>query len=157
MNWPRPRFTIRRAMVGVVVVAVGLGLALPAVEVCRDSGFHVHAWIDPEGRPKPATGGPIHLAATSPTILRAEMRSAPFWPRYRRCLLGRPWRDQPLCTAEPSRIAETCEYQHPDLVDRQLDGSFFLRWTPQILTEGRRQHPDLFPANSTQPSSLAGP
>ncbi len=144
-------------MLGVLVLAVLLGLGLPADRVLRDPGFHVHAWIDPAGRPKTRTGVPIELDHLPATILRVERRSSPFWPRYRRRLVGRPWRDQPVCHPDPSRIAEACEYAHPGMIEPAADGSFQIQWTPEILAAGRERHPDLFPADSTRPSWQALP
>ncbi len=144
-------------MLGVLGVAVALGLGIPAFQVIRDPGYHAHAWINPNGRPKTATGGAIQHSMISTTILQVELRPSPFWPRYRRCLLGRSWRDQPPCDLDPNRIAETCQHAHPSLVNGTVDGPFTVRWPPEILAEGRRLHPGLFPADSTQPAWQAGP
>ncbi len=144
-------------MLGVFGVAVAFGLGIPAFLVLRNPGFHVHVWINPAGRPKTLTGEPILPDMVPTTILRVESRPSPFWPRYGRCLIGLPWLNQPLCDLDPERIAETCEYAHPNMVDGTIGGGFLVRWPAEVLAEGRKRYPDLFPIHSNQPAWQAGP
>lgn len=40
----RPRITTGTLMASVLLVAVALGLSLPAIAVCRDRDLHAHEW-----------------------------------------------------------------------------------------------------------------
>jgi hypothetical protein len=152
MRWPRPRFTVRRAMLVVLVVAWSFGVILPAIEVGRDRNrdFHVHTWFDPHGGvvvpPIPPDTLPMKLSGV-------EMRSTPFWPRYWRCLLGRPWRGQPLCDLDSTRMAEACEHAYPGMVKRRPDQSFDIDWSPRILARMRTFVPNVTLPNPSPPPS----
>ena len=152
MRWHRPRFTVRRAMLAVLAIAILLGATLPAIEVSRAPEFHVHAWVNPNGRANIPPGQPIreHMPVT---LSQVEMRSSPFWPRYWRGLLGRPWRGRPVCDLDPARLAEACEYAHPGMVRWRGDGSFDIQWTPQILAEMRKRDPSMTMPNPSPPPS----
>jgi hypothetical protein len=87
-------------MVLVFVIALVLGLAIPAVEVYRTKEPHVHTGIDTTGVPILAAWGGIE---------------PPFWPRYAKRLAGRPWRRQP-CGFNTGFEADRCEFAHPEMV-----------------------------------------
>jgi len=129
-------------MFAVAAIAALLGTILPAVEVFRDWGYHVHAWVDPNARLMNLPAGqPIRLPMPA-TIKQVELRPSPFWPRYWRCLTGRPWRGRPLCDPDPTRVAEACEYAHPEMVKRQAPnpfGPFDIAWTPEVRAEAQRR------------------
>ena len=97
----RPRISIRRVMAVVFFIAVILGLAIPAVEVYRTKGYHVHMGINIQGPPILASWGGIQ---------------PPFWPRYLKRLSGRPWRRQPDCGFKTGFAADRCEFAHPEMV-----------------------------------------
>src|SRR4051812_26415564 len=97
MKWPRPKFTVRRAAFAILVIALLLGAILPAIEVTRAQGYHVHAWVDPDAKLMRLPAGQAIEPGMPSTIMQVELRPSPFWPRYWRCLAGRPWRGQPLC------------------------------------------------------------
>jgi hypothetical protein len=155
MKWPRPKFTVRRAMLAILVIAVLLGAILPALEVVRAPGYHVHAWVDPNAKLMALPAG-LPIGPRMPaTIKQIELRPSPFWPRYWRCLTGRPWRGQPLCDPDPTRVAEACEYAHPEIVKRQdpvVFKPFDIEWTPEILAEAQRRAP-----RSAAPGLTSGP
>ena len=144
MKWPRPKFTARRAMLAILVIAVLLGGILPAIEVIRVPGYHVHAWVDPNAKLTGLPAGQPIRPGTRSTINQVELRPSPFWPRYWRCLTGRPWRGQPLCAPDATRVAEACEYAHPEMVKRQSTDvfqPFDIEWTPSILAEMQSRAP----------------
>jgi len=146
MKWPRLKFTVRRAMLAVAAIAVLLGAILPAIEVSGARGYHVHAWVDPNAKLMDLPAGQPIRPGMPATIRQVELRPSPFWPLYWRCLTGRPWRGRPLCDPDPTRVAEACEYGHPEMVKRQAPdvfGPFNIEWTPEILTEVQRRAPSL--------------
>lgn len=95
----RPRFTILRVMALILACALLLGLGLPAYEVYRAEEYHVHTGID----------------ASVPTMVAAGGIWPPFWPRYRRCLTGRPWRGRGPCGTVIGYELELCEFAHPEM------------------------------------------
>lgn len=92
--------TIRKVMILIALIAVGLGLGLPAIEVYRTKDYHGHTGID---------------TARTPTLTARTWVEAPFWPRYLRRLCGQTWRNQPLCGPTPGYEAEICEFAEPDI------------------------------------------
>lgn len=96
----RPKVSIRALMAVVLVFAIALGLGIPAVEVYTTKDHHTHTAVDVRGTPTLAGLGGVQ---------------PPFWPRYVRRILGRPWRKQPVCETTPGFEAELCEYAHPEI------------------------------------------
>src|SRR3954453_17781247 len=76
----RPRISIRHLMAMMLLIAVFLGLAIPAVEVYQAKEHHTHLGVDMGEPPTLAAWGGIQ---------------PPFWPRYLRRLTDRSWRHQP--------------------------------------------------------------
>lgn len=110
MRWPRP--TTRRIMALVAVLAAGLGLVVPAAQVACDKDEHVHVWFDDRPWPPPGTWIPAPPGGARMALMQQDVRARPpFWPRYWRRLLGRPWRGQPVCPADPGRSGETCSFR----------------------------------------------
>src|SRR4051812_27154784 len=95
----RPKVSLRGFMALVLLIAIALALGIPAVEVDRTKDYHTHTFVDVRGTP----------------TLGAWRRPAPFWPRYARRLLGRPWSKQPVCGPTPGVEAELCEFAHPEM------------------------------------------
>ena len=93
------KLSIRTLMVFVLVAGLAVWLSALAYEVYSAKDVHVHTYVD--------TGEPPHLVGWN--------RPAPFWPRYARRLLGRPWRRQPLCEPTPGAEEEMCEFAHPEM------------------------------------------
>ena len=93
------RLSIRTLMALVLLAGLVFWLVVCAFEVQGARDSHVHTYVD--------TGDPPGLAAWN--------RPAPFWPRYVRRLLGRPWRRQPLCEPIPGAEEELCEFAHPEM------------------------------------------
>jgi hypothetical protein len=102
----RPQVTIRTLLVLILVIGVVLGFGLPALEVLRTKESHEHTYMG---------------SNTGRWGLVIEFVNAPFWPRYWRRLLGRPWKEQPLCQASPGRIEEVCSFAHWEIVVRKGD------------------------------------
>ena len=98
MTWPR--LTTRKIMTLVLILAVLLGLAIPAVRVHSDRSGHMHRWVT-------QANGKVMM------ISSGNFTSA-FWPRYGNCLLGRSWRRLPVCATGEVFYAEICEFEHPD-------------------------------------------
>jgi hypothetical protein len=94
------RISIRRLMAIVLVFALILALAIPAVEVYQTKEPHVHMGIDMQGTPSLASWGGIE---------------PPFWPRYLRRLAGRPWRRHPDCGFRTGYEADRCEFAYPEM------------------------------------------
>ncbi len=89
-------------MIGTVaVLGVALGLGLPAIEVYRFSDHHIH--------------GSVQVREGRADFVWQLTIQPPFWPRYWRRLLGRPWRQQPICGQGEGHIAEACEFEHPEI------------------------------------------
>lgn len=95
-----PRISIRLLMALVLLIAVILGLSIPAVDVYRTKEPHTHLGIDTSDPPRLAGWGGIQ---------------PPFWPRYLRRLTGRPWRRQP-CGFVTGYDSDRCEFAYPDMV-----------------------------------------
>jgi hypothetical protein len=93
------KLSIRTLMAFVLVAGVAVWVSLSAYEVYSTKDVHMHTFVN--------TGEPPHLAGWN--------RPAPFWPRYARRLLGRPWRRQPLCEPTPGAEEEMCEFAHPEM------------------------------------------
>ena len=113
----RPRLTIRRIMALVAVLAAGLGLGVPAARVAADRDDHHHqwqVWMDQAELDRRFNGQyPFRLLGEGyrGNVIHCGVRP-PFWPRYRRCLAGRPWRRVPLCGAGAGHPGETCSSGH---------------------------------------------
>src|SRR4051812_43336953 len=88
MRLPRVRFTVRRMMVAVAVVAFAAWLIVPVVRILNDPGRHwlTHLWQRPDGS---------HLYSS---------HEVAFWARYRRELLGLPWDCRFNLCKENSRV-----------------------------------------------------
>lgn len=98
----RPRISIRHVMGIIFLIAVLLGLAIPAVEVYQANKYHTHLGVDTSDPPSLAGWGGIQ---------------PPFWPRYLRRVAGRPWRNQP-CGFKTGFECDRCEFAYPDMVVR---------------------------------------
>jgi hypothetical protein len=96
----RLKVSIRGLMVLVLLCAIALALGIPAVEVYSTKDYHTHTAIDVRGTPALAGLGGVQ---------------SPFWPRYARRIVGRPWRKQPVCGTTPGFEVELCEYAHPEI------------------------------------------
>jgi len=84
-------------MAAVLLIAVTLGLTIPAVEVYRAKEHHVHMGID---------------MSETPTLASWAGIEPPFWPRYLRRITGRPWLRQP-CNFRTGYEADRCEFAYP--------------------------------------------
>jgi hypothetical protein len=102
----RPHLTIRALLVIILLIGVVLGFGVPAIEVSRAKENHEHTWM---GNNRGSWG------------LVIDFVDAPFWPRYWRRLLGKPWREQLLCQTSPERIEEVCSVAHPEIVLKKGD------------------------------------
>jgi hypothetical protein len=102
----RPQVTIRTLLVFILVISVVLGFGMPALEVLRTKESHEHTYM---GNNRGRWG------------LVLEFVDAPFWPRYWPRLLGKPWKEQPLCQASTGRIEEVCSFAHPEIVVKKGD------------------------------------
>jgi hypothetical protein len=121
----RPRWTIRFLMIGLLLVALALGLARPAVEVWRDREIHGHVFVMPNPN---GAGLGVDLNVASP-----------FWPRYWRRVCGRLWKKIPLCDLEHAREAEVCNLATPGILWEAVPGSFSPRIN-QTLREALDRH-----------------
>jgi hypothetical protein len=102
----RPQVTIRTLLALILMISVVLGFGIPALEVLRTKQSHEHTYI---GNNRGRWG------------LLIEFVDAPFWPRYLQRLLGKPWKEQPLCQASTRRIEEVCSFAHPEIVVKKGD------------------------------------
>jgi hypothetical protein len=93
------KLSIRTLMAFVLVAGVAVWLSMSAYEVYSAKDVHMHTFVD----------------TSEPPSLAGWNRPAPFWPRYARRLLGRPWRRQPLCEPTPGAEEEMCEFAHPEM------------------------------------------
>jgi hypothetical protein len=93
------KLSIRTLMACVRVAGVAVWLSLSAYEVYSTKDVHIHTFVE----------------TSEPPSLAGWNRPAPFWPRYARRLLGRPWRRQPLCEPTPGAEEEMCEFAHPEM------------------------------------------
>jgi hypothetical protein len=84
----------------ILLIAVALGLAIPALEVCQAKERHAHLGIDMNEPPTLSAWGGIQ---------------PPFWPRYLKRLTGRPWRRQ-RCGFKTGYEADRCEFAYPDMI-----------------------------------------
>jgi hypothetical protein len=84
MRLPRVRFTVRRMMIAVAVLAICVWLIVPAIRILSFSGRHRlnHVWRRPDGSFL-VSGHPVTFSA-----------------RYRHELLGLPW-DCPHAMCKP--------------------------------------------------------
>jgi hypothetical protein len=98
----RPPISIRHLMAMILLIAVFLGLAIPAVEVYQAKEHHTHLGIDMSEPPTLSAWGGIQ---------------PPFWPRYLKRLTGRPWRHQP-CGFKTGYESDRCEFAYPEMVVR---------------------------------------
>jgi len=87
-------------MAMMLLIAVFLGLAIPAVEVYQAKEHHTHLGVDMGEPPTLAAWGGIQ---------------PPFWPRYLRRLTGRSWCHQP-CGFKTGYESDRCEFAYPDMV-----------------------------------------
>ena len=108
MRWPRPRLTVRRMMVLVLVLGVGLHLGHTAWRVGRPGNSHVHTGI-------------IGITSDSGPGWMMFTQRQPFWAAYWRALAGRSWKDWPLegpvcrkSRGSDGLLLETCELVHPE-------------------------------------------
>jgi hypothetical protein len=99
---PRPRWTTRRFMAAVGVLAALLGLGIPADLAAREAAVHRHVWYEwSDGTPATYTGiGECGMMSRS----RSEGRR-PFWGRYWGRLRGMP---PPPCGEARPHPGETC-------------------------------------------------
>src|SRR6516225_5956568 len=96
-----PRITIRGLMCIVIGFAIALHIALAAIRIFAAKEYHFHTWVQLQG----------DKALT--TLAVAEQ--PPFWSRYWRCLLGLPWKSQPLCPEVKGRVLDMCEFAHREI------------------------------------------
>jgi hypothetical protein len=103
MPLPRVQITVLRAMILVVMTALGLWLTVPAIEILNDPARHylTHLWRRPDGS---------YLFSGHPVA---------FWMRYRRQLLGLPW-DCPfeMCKENARVCQEVDSGRTPDVMIR---------------------------------------
>jgi hypothetical protein len=97
----RPQVTIRTLLVHILAFSIILGFGLPAIDVLRTKESHEHTYM---GNNRRRWG------------LVIKFVDAPCLPRYWRRLLGKPWKEQPLCQDSPGRIEEICSFAHPQIV-----------------------------------------
>ncbi len=86
------RISIRKIMAIVLLVALVLGLGVPAVEVFSTPEYHVHQGA----------------GANKYSVVAQSGIRAPFWPRYIKRLKGEHWRKQ-ACNVRVGFKDETCE------------------------------------------------
>jgi hypothetical protein len=94
--------SIRALMALVLIAGLALWLSISAFEVYSARETHMHTYVDTGAVPR----------------LTGWNRPAPFWPRYVRKLLGRPWRRQPICGPTPGAEEELCEFAHPEMAHK---------------------------------------
>jgi hypothetical protein len=114
----RPRVTIRILMTLVVVAAVGFWAGSSAWNVYRDKNLHLHIYA--------------HLSREIPCVTFNNSASPPFWPRYWRHLMGRPWKDQPLCGTGEGHFEELCVFAHPEIDQKVPPGAFPAEFPPEV-------------------------
>jgi len=85
----------------VIGFGVALDLTLATIRVSSAKEYHSHTWV--------------HVKAGKPFTTLAVAEQPPFWPRYWRCLLGRPWKSLPLCPQVKGRLLDMCEFAHPEI------------------------------------------
>jgi hypothetical protein len=144
-KWLKP--TVRGLMAFVLVVALILGLGIPAAEVLRAKDYHVHTYVVD-----------VHPYVVTPGApgLRVESVQSPFWPRYARRLLGRPWRRQPVCGSAPGRLQERCELSHPDVVLKSGGGRFQIVFHPSQAAAYDALHGPYQPGKPRFPYQIEG-
>lgn len=100
----RVRFTVRGLMGLVIVCGVAFFTGLAAVRVITAKEYHGHSWV--------------YVQDGQPFFSLSVAEHPPFWPRYWRCLLGRPWKRLP-CPQVEGRLLDLCEFAHSDIDWRQ--------------------------------------
>jgi hypothetical protein len=98
----RPRISTRSLMLAVLVFGLFLGLGLPAAKVYRTKESHPHGFIGLS-----SDGARLYDPYSENVI-------SPFWPRYLRCISGKPWKYQKICRGTQGRLEEICEFDYPD-------------------------------------------
>jgi hypothetical protein len=96
-----PRVTVRGLMALVIAFGIVFHLGLTAYRVYSANEYHAHTWINNQ--------------SGKPSFAVAANQRPPFWPRYWRCLLGRPWKGLPLCPRVDGRLREACEFAQPEI------------------------------------------
>jgi hypothetical protein len=110
MRFIRVRITLQRMMGLVVGLAIFFHSSRTGYFVYAVTGRHLHTSVvvDPSGCP----GSAMFWAESS------------FWPHFWRALIGKPWRNQRLCTKLAGKIPpgqhllEMCELENPEIVER---------------------------------------
>ncbi len=132
-----PRWTIRRMMAFVLILAVMLGLGLPAWHVYHKPEFHAHAWID---RLDPDHSQPTYMSSVEkmftkgkpvvlPAVTKVTYRTSidpyiptSFWHRYWNCLLPNSGITQTGCRPIGTQVQLMCEFDHPEICHRKANG-----------------------------------
>ena len=99
----RRTMTVRQVMVLLVPVGVALWLARPAITLLFDGvGSHSHPPPDP-GPMQPGENPDHHMWM----LFRRHIEHPdPFWPRYLRLLVGKPWPGDYVCPLVPPGTPE---------------------------------------------------
>ena len=103
-SWIRRRWTTRTGMVGISILAVSMGVLVPAFRVAFENDRHFHVYL-----------AMVEKDKYNRVVPMGGHESSPFWPRYWRCLLGRPWVGRSYCARDPDRLGEVCYLAHPEL------------------------------------------
>jgi hypothetical protein len=114
-------------MILVAIVALLLWMGLLAREVHRENDYHFHV--------------SVITVNDRPGIAWDDKAVPPFWPRYWRRLLGRPWRGQPVCGTAEGHYAESCSFAHPEMVPPMPPGGR-LREPPEVMETYYRMQTD---------------
>jgi hypothetical protein len=96
------RISIRGLMGIVLGFAVARHVALSTIRVFEAKEYHSHTWVHVRG---------------DKVFTALAFEQPPFWPRYWRCLLGLPWKSQPLCPEVNGRLLDHCEFAHPEIFE----------------------------------------
>ena len=120
----RPRVTLRALMVVVLAIGIIFHLVLTAYRVHGVREYHLHTYVA------------IHNGY--PLMISDSGAKTPFWPRYWRCLLGRPWRRQALCGFTEGRLEELCQFSHPEILEPLGSGHFEVRHSEAQIKMHRR-------------------
>jgi hypothetical protein len=114
---PRPRFSLRTMMAMVLVLGIILHLGLSAWRVQTTKAYHVHTSI-------------VIQRGEVPAACSTIMARPPFWARYWRCVLGRPWQGRGLCPRDDHGLLEMCELDNPEIRGRSRSGTIGPHLTP---------------------------